>query len=79
MITATPSTDVVFDMVWVDPDTSTKWLYAQGVCYSYATYCKYPIVVKHNEIQYRKMGWNSDTGSVSYRQVGGKDVVARRF
>lgn len=79
MHTATATTDLVFDLAWVDPDTQTSWLYNRGVCYTYDDYRKYPQVVTRLGVQYVKAGWNSDTGSISYRQAKGTDVVARRF
>lgn len=79
MHTATPTADLVFDFLWVDQDTNTNWLYNKGVCYTYEDYRKYPQVVQSNGIKYVKAGWNSDTGSISYRQAKATDVVARRF
>lgn len=76
MVTATPTTDIVFDNL--SQFDGIMWLYSKGVCWDYATFKSYPDVVRINAVRFIKTGWNSDTGSVSYRQKLPSDAVATR-
>jgi hypothetical protein len=77
MPTAYATNEFVFDFTWADPDTNLTWLYRKD-CWDYQDYRALPAVVRYSGSRFIKSGWNSDTGSVAYRQVTPSDIVAVR-
>jgi hypothetical protein len=75
MPTATGTNELVFDFIWHDPETGLNWLYGKG-CYDYATFDAHPAVVRYMGNRYVRSGYNSDTGSIAYRQQTKTDLVA---
>jgi hypothetical protein len=76
MVLAKPTNLLAFEEAWTDPENGRKWLYRYGFCYSYDTYKSLPDAVEYLGVTYVKSGWNSDTGSLAYRQQLG-EVLAK--
>jgi hypothetical protein len=62
------------DLRWTDPDSGKVWLYfnSDGM---YASFKAMPMVLLCDGILFRKMGYNSDTGRVGYKQANREDVA----
>lgn len=73
MVTAIPNA-MVPNRTFTDPENGVKWL---GFEYdgTYECYKSMPRVIKLDEVLYMKMGHNSDTMNVSYRQIDRKFVA----
>jgi hypothetical protein len=67
---------LLFDSQWSDPETGLLWLIAQD-CFTFADYCGWPDVVECQGKRLVKKGWNSDNGTVCYRQATLSDLVAQ--
>lgn len=77
MITEIPNT-MIPRTIWTDPDTGRKWLHFEydGTFQGYKVM---PKVVKMDNVLYVKVGHNSDTMNVAYRQTSEADIAFYRL
>jgi hypothetical protein len=52
-----------------DTVDGVRWFMTEVADLNYDAYKKLPNIVKYEGHTYMKMGWNTDTGTVSYRET----------
>jgi hypothetical protein len=62
---------------WKDPETGLTWLIFDGRGWDWKTVAAMPDVVECEGVLYVRSGWNSDTGTVHYRQAKAGEVARK--
>ena len=69
-MTATRVDEFCPDFVWTDPETDDIWLYIRRQELTHKVYEAYPNICRYEGKRYYKMGFNTDTNRIGYREAG---------
>lgn len=54
---------------WRDPETGEEWLHFLVLCLDFAAFKAMPEVLHCDGKDFRRMGFNTDSGRVAYKQL----------
>jgi len=66
---------IVISRTWVDPESGRTWLILDGAGWTYDSFSKHPAVVSYKGGTFVKSGWNSDTGTLCYRECNESELA----
>ena len=75
MLTATAANAYAVESKWTDPDTGEAWLHFIVHDLDFTAYAAMPAVLSCEGMEYRKMGFNTDTGRVAYKRLDPRDLA----